>query len=425
MLAAEDLRAARAPDREQAYADLYEEYVIDASSLWLRRSRGLKEPHLAPEDIAILERRLDDQLDGLHARIELGWPACEAALALGEPGEAFTAGVMAFHSGDAARIQKAVQAGLANARATPGLVSALGWLPGAIARPWVERLLRGKDLNHKYLGVAGASVRREDPGELLAHILSREDCCQHAPLHARALRLAGELRRADLRPALIAARSASDRSVRFAALGSLVLLGDRAAARDLHPYVVAPGPHRAKAIQFALRALPLAEARAWISALAQNPADQRAAIVATGVLGDPHAMPWLITKMTDPLLARLAGEAFTAITGLDLERERLAAPARLELVPGTPDDPADPHAGIEDDENLPWPDPDKIAVLWSRHGARFTLGQRYFLGEAIAAVALRRVLATGAPRQRRAAALELALLDPREPLVNISMKRIP
>lgn len=419
--------ASRATSREHAYADSYNQYATDAAFLWLLRSLRTEAPHYTPEEIATLEQRLAEQLDGLIASINLGWRACEENLErFDEAGEVFAATVVAMHSGNLAAIQKAVEAGLGKAGKTRGLVSALGWLPRAIALPWIERLLNGKEMHHKFLGIAACSVRRENPGEILTGILKREDCRAHIPLHARALRLIGELRRRDLMPVLQATIEADDPTIAFWTAWSAILLGQRAYVKDLRPYVSQSGPYQMRALQLAFRVLPAAQCREWISALAQDaaPANLRAVITATGVLGDPEAVSWLIAKMTEPALARLAGEAFTFITGIDLEKSKtaMAPPAQTPGPNGIPDDP---YVGADADEHLPWPDPEKIAALWHRHATNFKTGQRYFLGGPIAIDSLKSIVTTAYPRQRHAAALELALIDPSAPLINTRAKLIP
>ena len=417
--------ASRAASREHAYADSYNQYAIDAAFLWLLRSLRTEAPHYAPEEIAALEQRLAEQLDGLIASIDLGWRACEENLErFDDAGEVFAATVVAMHSRNLAAIQKAVEAGLDKAGKTRGLVSAFGWLPSAIALPWIERLLNGKEMRHKFLGIAACSVRRENPGEILAGILKREDCRAHSPLHARALRLIGELRRRDLMPALQATIEADDPTIAFWAAWSAILLGQRAYVKDLRPYILQSGPQQMRALQLAFRVLPVAQGREWISALAQDPANLRMVITATGVLGDPEAVNWLIAKMTEPALARLAGEAFTFITGVDLEKSNttLAPPTQT---PGTDGNAGDPYVGAEADEHLPWPDPEKVATLWRRHAANFKAGQRYFLGRPIAMDSLKSIVTSAYPRQRHAAALELALIDPSAPLINTRAKLIP
>ena len=408
----------KSPDLAHAYRDQYERGVVDAAFLWLLRSIAVDQPHYTLSDLGELELRLDAQLDLLMSSLELSWEACEAALELQLPGETFTATVIALRSHDIEKIQMAVQSGLAGDQAIKGLISALGWLPVEIAQPWAKRLLSGKDMNHKYLGVAACSVRRDDPGEILTEILKREDCRQHLPLYARALRLIGELRRQDLMPALQLSIGAKDTTVAFWANWSSILLGQSALVKNLQPFVMRPGPHQARAIQLAFRVLPVEQGREWISTLAKDPANLRAVITATGVLGDPHAVNWLISRMADPLQARLAAEAFTLITGIDLEKHKLNSPQPAGQAAIPNDDATDQNVDLDADENLFWPDVEKIAALWRQHGQHFLVGRRYFLGKALTPEWLKNRLQECPQRQRHAAALELALIDSQSRLIN-------
>ena len=261
-------------------------------------------------------------------------------------------------------------------------------------------------------------MRRQDPGELLTTILKREDCLSHAKLHARALRLIGELRRLDLMSALQNAAGSKEPSIAFWANWSTILLGQHAVVKNLQPLVFNRGPYQARAIQIAFRVLPIEQAREWISTMSKDPAGVRAVITATGVLGDPHAVNWLIGKMADPLLARLAAESFTNITGVDLEKHQLHESPHYGQDPIPNDETDDAHVGMDEDENLPWPDVEKVAALWRNHGANFMVGRRYFLGKPITPEWLKRAISEGNMRQRHAAALELALIDPQSRLIN-------
>ncbi|MBI3560404.1 MAG: TIGR02270 family protein [Gammaproteobacteria bacterium] len=403
---------------ENVYNGVYAQYVETASFLWVLRCLAVYRPHYTLQDIRALEQRLGLQLDGLMTSIDQGWAACEAGLETGEAGEVFTAAVIAIRSHDTFSIRQAVDAGLTSPDTQRGLISALGWLPASLAMPWIEKFLNGKDMRHKYLGVAASSVRRYDPGEILTTIVKREDCQQHAPLFARALRLIGELRRQDLMPVVMMAIASNQPIIKFWASWAAVVLGHSKAIEHLRPYVMQPGPLQLRAIQLVFRVLPVEQARTWVSDMAKDKALERGVITATGVLGDPHAVNWLIAKMRDPKVARLAGEAFSVITGVDLERQQVLgrAPAGVEF--GPTEDPDDPNVSLDPDEDLPWPEVEKVAALWRSHGPHFIVGRRYFLGQPLSVEHLRATLAAGYQRQRHAAALELALVDSHQRLVN-------
>jgi hypothetical protein len=125
------------------------------------------------EEIFDLEQRIDQQIDALMTSIELAWPVCVDVLELVEPGEIFTATLVAFRSHDIDKIQTAVEVGLSNKAGVKGLISALGWLPGRVVHSWIKKFFTSKDLNHKFLAIAACSVRRENPEEYLNRILER------------------------------------------------------------------------------------------------------------------------------------------------------------------------------------------------------------------------------------------------------------
>jgi uncharacterized protein (TIGR02270 family) len=155
-----------------------------------------------------------------------------------------------------------------------------------------------------------------------------------------------------------------------------------------------------------------------LATLAQDPTHDRAVIQGIAIAGDPHYVPWLIAQMGDLKLMRLAGEAFAFITGLDLAYLDLdrKPPQGVELGPN--DNPADDNVSMDEDDNLPWPDPEKIAAWWRTYGANFASGTRYFMGAVPTPATCLEVLQTGFQRQRIAAAEYLTLLTPGTLLFN-------
>lgn len=405
------------------YSDIYEQFAVDAAFLWLLRSIAVNQPHYKRDDMAALDQRIDAQLNGLMTAPDDSWRICREAMELQEPGEVFAGAVLAFRSLDVRKIQDAVEIGLANKVGVEGLISAMGWLPGRLCHSWIKKFLTSKALDHKYLAIAACSVRRENPEDYLTNLLQREDCRAHLQLYARSLRLVGELKRHDLMPALRAAVQADEPNIRFWANWSAVLLGESSAINRLHPFVLTSGPYQSAAIELVFRALPVEQGRSWIDALAKQPGQIRQVIKATSALGDPHAVNWLLTQMRVPALTRLAGEAFSTITGIDLEQNSLALDDLPDLDEQFPnDDPNDDNVAMDEDDRLPFPDVAKVAAVWQKYQHRLQPGQRYLLGKTISAEALNDTLRTGYQRQRRAAALELALSNPDQFLINHAAK---
>lgn len=401
-----------------AYKDIYEQYVTEASFLWILRSIAIEQPHYNRDDLYDLECRIDAQLDGLMTAVDDVWDICLEALEFEQPGEVFTATVVAFRSFEVEKIQTAVEAGLKNEHTVKAFVSALGWLPASLVHPWIKKFFTSKDLNHKYLALAACGVRRENPAEHLNRMLEREDCRENERLYARALRLIGEFRRQDLSQALSQAMASDNSEIKFWAIWSTILLGNRAAVKNLEPYVLKPGAHQYDAINIVFRVLSVEQARELISRLAEDKSQTRAVVKATGVLGDPHAVNWLISNMQDPELARICAEAMCFITGIDIEQYQLTDENPAGAVQQPDDDAANDDVSLDEDENLPWPDAEKVSRVWMNLGMNFIAGNRYFLGRAITPELLKEKIHSAFQRQRHAAAMELALSNTPTPLQN-------
>ena len=139
---------------------------------------------------------------------------------------------------------------------------------------------------------------------------------------------------------------------------------------------------------------------------------RRDALFALGFAGTRAAADACIEAMAAGLCVQLAGEAFAAITGLDLEAEGLVAPNPSE----EPDEPI-PFEEENLDANLvptpadllPWPDVGGVIRWWNVNRAAFAGGQRYLGGKPADLTAMQRALAEGPMRRRHAIALELAI----------------
>jgi uncharacterized protein (TIGR02270 family) len=165
-----------------------------------------------------------------------------------------------------------------------------------------------------------------------------------------------------------------------------------------------------RAMQLALRTMPLDESRNWISASTAK-VDSRPAVIATGIVGDPAAVPWLIKKMEDPSTARLAGEAFSNITGVDIDYHDLELD-RADDLKEVEEGLVDAGLSVDYESNLPTPSPDLVAEWWQRNHASFAAKTRYLCGQPVTLQSAYQTLLTGTQRQRAAAALEISILEP-------------
>lgn len=388
-------------------------HAEEAAFLWTLRNRAVTEPHYTLKDLAALDERVEAHLDALKIAGDTGWQLSSENLVNDGPGEMFAVAVVAFSAGDRARMLAALNAGTASAKTRPGLVSALGWLDFVAVSPWIARLLEAKSPLHRSVAIAASAIHRRDPG--LALIAAIDDA--DPTLRARALRAAGELKRHDLEGPLREHLKDKDDACRFWAAWSSTLNGVGAGLATLTSWFERDDAFTYRALQLGLRALTLEDSRQWVSRLAKEPAHERAAVIGAGVVGDPASIPWLIRRLEVPELARLAGEAFSMITGADLSFDDLDRDA--------PASEASDEVSIEEvldlnyESNLRWPSPELIQQWWEKNGHAFSPGGRYLTGGPITPPAARKVLVSGKQRQRAAAALELALLDPNQVLYEV------
>ena len=268
------------------------------------------------------------------------------------------------------------------------------------------------------VAIAAHAMHRLDPG-LDAHPWLSDD---NLSLRARALRAAGEIGRQDLISTCAAAVSNDDSDSRFWAAWSAVLLGNRGVALDgLCSFAkTISAQHRARAFRLALQAMSVGAGHVVLQDIAKQGDEPRWLIEGSGIVGDARYIPWLIGQMTVADVSRLAGQAFSLITGADLDRLQLFR-AQLEDFEGGPtENPEDENVDMDPDEGLMWPDPHRIQTWWDANKHRFQPGQRYFMGAPVTREHCIEVLKNGYQRQRILAAHYLCLLNPGTPLFNTS-----
>jgi uncharacterized protein (TIGR02270 family) len=314
------------------------------------------------------------------------------------------------------RDDKALDRLMALAAALPdakrGLLSALGWVSAPQLQGIAHSLLASPDALRREIGIAACRLHHADPGPVLASALRDP----HPPLRAAALRAAGELGRSDLLAPVLDALGDEDEDVAFRAASSACLLGDRdASLKRLALAAQREDAQAEPALGLLLQAQEFTRAQDFVRLIGKDvstPALQRRRIKACGWLGDTQVVPWLIELMPDDRLARLAGEAFTFITGADLAALDLERKPPEGFEAGPNDNPEDDNVALDDDESLPWPDRERVHRWWQAQAARMPAGMRHFLGAPPTPEQCTRVLREGFQRQRIAAAQWLCVLTP-------------
>jgi uncharacterized protein (TIGR02270 family) len=393
-----------------------EQHAHEAAFGWLLRDAAVSQPHYAIADLLKLDTRIDAHFDGLRIAGAPGWDACRVALDPPEPGEVFTAAVLAFQLGDSAQIKDLLDISANDPELARGVVSALGWLVLGEASAHIKPLQAHVSATYRRVGIAAGAIHRTDPGDALRLAVGAEE----PDLRARALRAVGELARVDLLPSVERSLISEDPDVRlWAAWSAAVLSTNQQALSVLAEVTQAKHAQSTVALLTLMRRSEPEAAKRWQRVLAGHATTLRLAVLGAGAIGDPSEMSWLIDQMKTPGLARVAGESLTMITGVDIAYLDLDGERPDDFESGPTDDRADENVDMDPDENLPWPDPDLVRKWWLSNRHAFQSGTRYLLGNPITVDWCKQVLRIGKQRQRAAAALELAMRQPGVPLFEV------
>lgn len=402
--------------------DIIFRHATEAAFLWLLRDMAVKQPHYSLKDLAKLDDRLEAHLDGLRIAGDAGWEICKEELLLNEPGEVFTAAVLAFESKKGKRIDQVLDTGIKNRELLRSLTSAISWIDYKDTRQYVESFWFETDPVLQQLGIASAAIYRKDiPDEVLIRAINNENIY----LKSRAIKALGELGKLNMLQYLQNSFNNDIPLVSFTAAKSALLLGNTNAQYILKELLnKIDEPYREEIVILNCRKMNLKDSNTWLSELRNNTEQLRLAIVCAGAAGDPLNIPWLLEMMKIDDLARKAGEAFSMITGVDLAYNNLDLRMHNGLNKGPNENPEDENVEMDIDENLPMPDADLIGKWWINNKTGYKNNIRYLIGQPISLEWLKQVLKTGFQRQRYAAALELVILSPGEKLFNVKANGI-
>ena len=407
--------------------EIVDQHFENAASLWLIRDKAVGASSFRLADLARLDERIEANIDGLRIAETSGWSAGCDELDAGGAGGFFVAGVLAVESDDPDRFDKLIARAYASAEKVAsepyhpaddpwrGLVSALAWVERGHAARAIDWLLNSPRPRTRWLGVAACGARR-----LVSQPNLEAALADHEPLvRARAARTMGQLGRANSRAKLNALLADPDEDCRFWSAWSASRLGTTEGVAALAEFARSPGPQCDRALDLLLRCLPLERAHDFLRPLARDPTLRRSVIQAAGAIGDGNYIPWLVGQTSEPSVARVAGDAFAMLTCVDLVQNDLDREPPEDFEPLPNDDPEGGNVALDGDEDLAWPDPERLGRWWEGNHHRFSAGTTYFRGSPKVSTDWHAALAKAPQRQRWTAALELALRQPENPMFEV------
>ena len=393
---------------------LVHRHAGDAAFYWQQHDGSVHSPLVGLPQLLEFDRLLDAHLDGLRVAGQSGWEITLAQLQRWQRApEVFVSSVLALEHSDPGTRLAAVWAVVQKdpARTLRGLISALAWGPTEQSLGWCRHWL-GDERTPIPLAVAASravAIRLRQPGQsglstheavaaVLAQSLPKAIASSDVHLRAAACRLLPHWDESQLVPLL---QDTEPRVRAEAAIGLMQALHrdtrqSNARLRttserqhDLQSQAAAAlwlVTHEACQNLTSLSGLPRTQAQyrlmRWLCHLGLAAPMGHAGVANLIELlpprlalwfilhhGNGHYLPWVVQRMADPEVSRLAGWVWSALTGVNLRHQGLALPPRSPTeTPRTTDiqDPGlpDPHAAAV--EHSGWVLPSHVVSLAGR-----------------------------------------------------------
>jgi uncharacterized protein (TIGR02270 family) len=291
------------------------QWVDEAALLWLRREHLFGEPHWHLPDLLARDRQLQARLDSLLAVDQSAWRICERELSWEEPGELFPATILAVANNTPQRMSRVLDYAARHYELARPVVSALSWIPLESVVDLLEDWLTSRDALLVHIALAAAIGHRQIP----VSALSQAICAEDTALCARAVRGVGEMGCLELLPQVSELLEDRREDVAYEAAWTCALRGHQEWAAEKLWQIVRTGSCKAaRAAAVVTRVAPMQRTAVRLQRLGDRAPLQRTALIGAAALGSPILVDWLITRLEFQATARLAGEAISTITGLDL-----------------------------------------------------------------------------------------------------------
>jgi hypothetical protein len=352
---------------------LVHRHAGDAAFYWQQHDGSAHSPLVGLPQLAEFDRLLDAHLDGLRVAGEPGWEIALAQLQRWQRApEVFVCAVLALEHSDPGTRLAAVWAVVEKnpSRMLRGFISALAWVPAQQGLGWCRHWLsdEGTPIPLAVAAWRALAIRQGAPGQpalstyeavvaAISQALPKALACPDVHLRAAACRLLPQWDESHLLPLL---QDPAPRVRAEAAIGLMVAL--RRNAKVANPRMRLTAAQREDLQSQAAGALWLVTHEACqhlttLSGLPRTQAQHRlmrwlchlglaAPMGHAGIAklidllpprlalwfvlhhGDGHYLPWVVQRMSDPEVSRLAGWVWGVMTGASLHHRGLALPPR-------------------------------------------------------------------------------------------------
>jgi len=394
-------------------------HADEIAFLYAQRKNAIRSPAFYLQDIAHIDNRLSGHIAGLLIGGESSWKFCEQGLDFEESGEVFTAANFSIASKDFNKLDAVFEI----AGETPALLDAISdafiWSHYEDVKLPLYKLLQiDGDAKH-YVALKALSGFRADPVQYKQYIVNSLNS-DNVMLYQNALNSIGLLGLSELKPHLEKAMKSEDDNIRFSASWAATRFGDALAMDKLKDFVDHPNFGK-RALQLVVLQKDMDNTIEILRELYKQDETKRLSIIGLGYIGKANSIQRLIQVMEIPALARIAGHAFSTITGVDMEQAGLVADQLGVITAGPSEMPEEDSIDLDPDEDLPWPDVEKFKYWWSlsQNQNRFVATERYLAGKPFSKLQLQRILRTGNQQQRIFSANCLGAYDRNKPIFNV------
>jgi len=296
--------------------------------------------------------RIEANLEGLTINAAAATEHCDAVLESEDAGEFFVAAYLAFQTGDLEKIKPLAEAAQACTPLLEAVACGLAWHPWAFCGFWAAKFISAKQTSMAAVGLFCFDTHKKPLpirfDDLLIRSLSEKNAIELPLL----LSIARKNNEVAILPILQQKNATGElENTQFEMLETRIKLGDDSALPLLKPFVLAENDQREPALQLAFSQLKIDEAKHWMGELKNTPDAERYLLLAVGAMNEKPLLPWVLKQMEIPELARIAGQVFCVLTGLDLRKNDWII---------TDDAMDEQWLALEGDEELDWPDVAKI-----------------------------------------------------------------
>ncbi|WDE02884.1 hypothetical protein SG34_015680 [Thalassomonas viridans] len=300
-----------------------------------------------------LHQRLMANLEGLLLSRDYAWTLCRDHIENGTSAEEhFVIAFLAFEINDIPHVKTMLARAFASSHFFKATSDALCWCSWQKAKFWAEQFSQSKEINDRLLGLKAFRYhQKKSPLSLpivIKGIFSRPQACAQNFLLTEVITDKDKA----LLPVLTSFITDNLTPDNFELICKCITLGHED-INLLLPFINKENSRQENAVIFAFRRITEPRKSQWFNQLKVRPNAVRLLLIAIGAMADETCLDWVVAQMDYPEYARLAGQSFSLITGIDLDKRGwVLNDAQMDQA----------WLAYDFDETLDWPDKVKITA---------------------------------------------------------------